>query len=244
MTTNKSPDKKIGGIDLNAKSAQISDSSIAGRDINGITGEELEHIIETLLKYFPKSYLKNPDELDRILNEFRQYYEQLQEYKELHNKINEILTALEPFRTEMYRLNFLSLSPELERLRTLWLPVSIRVEELLNWSQTIKYIGKPFHLGDNVKEGEPWAIQFSEMRDKINQLGLSTYSIGELDHLDFKKIYSFQRARNKVRWLNNLFEFTSQLSNATFINLDIADKQLRQTAQELLNLSNKAMSKY
>jgi len=103
-----------------ADSVEISGSDITGRDhIEGITGEELKQIIETLLKYFPKSYLQNPEELDKTLNDFRHYHEQLREYKELHNKINQILIAFEPFKAEMNRLSVMKIMPELEHLITL-----------------------------------------------------------------------------------------------------------------------------
>jgi hypothetical protein len=121
----------------------------------------------------------------------------------------------------------------------------MRVEELLEWSQTIRYIGKPFqNLGDKGKEGVSWAIQFSELRDQINQLGLSLYHNENKVYPNRKQASAYQYSRNKLLWLKILFECTSRFSDITSINIDTADEQLRQTAQELLNLSNKALTKY
>src|SRR5918996_1633691 len=106
MAPNKPTSKKEGGIDLKSDSAQISGSEVAGRDhIEGISGKDVNKIIETLLKHFPKGYLQNPGELDKTLSDFRRYHEQLHEYKELHNGINEIIVAFEPFKAEMDRSN-------------------------------------------------------------------------------------------------------------------------------------------
>src|SRR5258708_18478106 len=106
MAASKSSNKKEGGINLKSDSAKISGSEVAGRDnIKGFSGKDVNQLIETLLKHFPKGYLQNPVELDKTLSDFRNYHEQLHEYKELHNAINEILVAFEQFKAEIDRSN-------------------------------------------------------------------------------------------------------------------------------------------
>lgn len=248
MTPSKPTGKKEGGIDLKSDSAKISGSEIAGRDhIEGIPGTEVNQIIETLLKHFPKGYLQNPDELDKTLGDFRRYHEQLHEYKELHNVINEILVAFEPFKAEIDRSNSRRSLPKLSLLRDLWRPVSLMVISLLNWSQNIKNIGKPFQLlEDKSKSGEDWAIQFSELQSRINEhLGMtSQFGVKEIDYPSQIQILSFQKLGTEIPWWETLSELTSSFGHASSHHMNSADKQLRQTAQELFNLSNKALSHY
>jgi hypothetical protein len=244
MASSKSHGTKEGGVKLRANSARITRSNVIGRDsIKGISGRELNQIISTLLKYFPKSYLQNPKELDKTLKNLRRYHEQLHEYKELHNKINRILAAFDQFKAGMNRLSTKKSTIELEKLRSLWLPVSIEVDGLLDWSRTIKYIGKPFQMGDKGKEGVDWAVKFSEVYDQINQHGLSIYSTERIDDLKSKELPSYSFSGNKSLWLELLEEYTGRFNSISNTYMYTADENLRKTAEELLILSNKAFSK-
>lgn len=253
MAPNKTSGKKEGGLELKSDSTRISGSEVAGRDnIKGFSGKDVNQLMETLLKHFPKGYLQNPMELDKTLSEFRNYHEQLHEYKELHNAINEILVAFEQFKAEIDRSNSRRSIPKLSLLRDLWRPVSMSVVSLLNWSQSIQNIGKPFKiLEDKGRSGEEWAIQFSGLQTRINdhlgmedQLGVNEYSKKELDYPSQMQILAFHRLGTEVPWWETLSELTSSFSHTSSHHMNSADKQLRQTAQELFNLSNKALSNY
>lgn len=253
MATKQPRGKKEGGIDLKSDSANITGREVAGRDnIKGLQGKDVVQLVETLLKHFPQRYLDAPDELDKILSNFRIYHEKLHEYKELHNAVNDILIAFEQFRAEIDRANTLRSVPELSVLRKRWRPVSMHVVTLLNWSQSIKSIGKPFKiLEDKSKSGEDWAIQFSELQNRINMhfgmtdpLGVSEVTKEVKDFPNQLQIISFQRFGTKIPWWETLSELTSSFSDASSHHMNSADKQLRQTAQELYNLSNKALSNY
>ena len=252
MAPNKPTSKKEGGIDLKSDSARISGSEVAGRDnIKGFSGKDVNQLMETLLKHFPKGYLQNPLELDKTLTDFRNYHEKLHEYKELHNAVNDIQIAFEQFRTEVDRANSLKSLPKLSVLRERWRPVSMNVVALLNWSQTIKNIGKPFQIMENKsKSGEDWAIQFSELQSRINehlgvsdQLGVSESSKKEISYPSQTQILAF-RLGTEIPWWETLSELTSSFQDISSHHMNSADKQLRQTAQELFNLSNKALSNY
>jgi len=254
MSPEETNNKKEGGIEVNSESAEIA-GSVVGRDNvtnTGVTGEEVNQIIETLLKHFPKGYLHNPQELDKTLSDFRLFHEQLHEYKELHNAINEILVAFEPFRAEIDRANSRRTLPKLSNIRDMWRPVSMCVIELLNWSQNIKHIGKPYQVLENKsKVGEDWAIQFGELRIRINehlglidQLGIGGTSKRETEYPSQMQLLAFQRFGTEIPWWESLSELTSSFQHTSSHHMNSADKQLRQTAQELFNLSNKALSKY
>jgi len=253
MAPTKPTSKKEGGIDLKSESAKISGSEVAGRDnIKGFSGKDVNQIIETLLKHFPKGYLQNPVELDKTLSDFRLFHEKLHEYKELHNALHEIRIAFEPFEAEIDRANSRRSIPKLGLLRDLWRPVSMCVLALLNWSQDIRNIGKPFQILENKsKSGEDWAIQFSELQSRINEhlgmtdpLGMNDYSKRKIYYPSQIQILTFQRLGTEIAWWETLSELTSSFSHTSSHHMNSADKQLRQTAQELFNLSNKALSNY
>lgn len=255
MAPKKPAGKKEGGLDVQSDRTEF-EGPVAGRDNvttnTGVSGAEVSQIIETLLKHFPERYLKNPLELDKTLSEFRLYHEQLHEYKELHNAINEILVAFEPFRAEIDRSNSRRLIPKLSFLKDLWRPVSMSVVALLNWSQKINHIGKPFKvLEDKSRSGEDWAIQFSGLQSRVNEhLGMidSSGTSGtpkkEVEYPSPMQIVAYQRLGTEIPWWEMLLELTSEFQHTSSHHMNSADKQLRQTAQELFNLSNKALSNY
>lgn len=250
MASSKPTGKNEGGIELTSDSAEIA-GSVAGRDnvtnTTGFSGDEVNQIIETMLKHFPKGYLQNPGELDKTLSEFRLFHEQLHEYKELHNAINEILIAFEPFKAEIDRANSRRVLPKLSFLRDQWRPVSMTVIALLNWSQNIKNIGKPYQVLENKsKAGEDWAIQFSELQSRINEhLGMiDQFGVKEINYPSQMQILAYQRLGTEIPWWETLSELTSSFQHTSSHHMNSADKQLRHTAQELFNLSNKALSHY
>lgn len=255
MAPKKPAGKKEGGLDLQSDRAEF-EGPVAGRDNvtsnTGVSGAEVNQIIGTLLKHFPERYLKNPLELDKTLSEFRLFHEQLHEYKELHNAINEILVAFDPFKEKVYEAISQRSIPELSSLRNSWRPVSMNVTTLLNWSQKIIHIGKPFRvLEDKSKLGEDWAIRFSGLQSQINEhLGMiDPSSAGEASKKETEypsqlQILAYQRLGTVVPWWKTLLELTSEFQHTSAHHMNSADKQLRDTAQKLYDLSNKALSTY
>ena len=236
--------KNEGGIDLES-SATIEGSELVGRDhIEGFSGKDVNNIIETLLKHFPRNYLVEPAALDRTLSDFKLLHEQLHEYKELHNGINEILVSFEPFRAQIERANSLRNLPKLSELRSVWRPVSNSIDLLLAWSQSIKHIGIPFEeLPDKSKKGQDWAIQFSDLKTQINHhLGLIGITVAEVPFPNSIQAGLFVNFRVEIPWWNTLNELTSAFTNTSSFHMNLADKQLRQTAQKLFDLSNAALS--
>jgi hypothetical protein len=252
MAQKKPTDKKEGGLNLESDRAEF-EGPVAGRDnvtnYSGLSGEEAKGLLETVLKHFTQKVVSNPDELSKALSDFRIYHEKLHEYKELHNAVNDIQIAFGQFRVEVDRANSTRSLPKLGILRDRWRPVSMNVVALLNWSQTIKNIGKPFRvLEDKGKSGEDWAIQFSELQSRINQhLGVSDQlgvtSNKEVEYPSQLQIILFKQARAEIPWWESLSELTSSFDDITSHHMNSADKQLRQTAQELYNLSNQALLK-
>lgn len=238
MTPGKMRKKNEGGIDLGSGSSRISGSKITGRDhIEGLSGKDVNQIIETLLKYFPRGYLQNPNELDKTLGDFRRFHEQLHEWKDLHNALDEIITSFAQFSSEIHRYNSINKIPHLSTLRNLWYPVSVKVDLLLEFAKNIALIGKRYNENNGNLEGERWAVKISDMRSQINlQLGFDETSSFSAQSPNLGNKFNYFWGR-KPDWWITLYELNNEFNHIAYGQMHFADKKLRETANELYTLS-------
>jgi hypothetical protein len=216
--------------------SQNVNHQINADSIVGITGEELVEILKTVSpKYLSK--------LNKTLRDFRHYHKELDEYKELHNKINDILTRFEPFRNEIISLKSNQIERKIESLKIRWQPVSMLVDSLLSWARKIEYIGERFQiLEGKEKRGESWAVLFSAEQDEMNQLGLKIIYTEKMIYPNQPP--SVEISADKSLWVSRLKSCTERFHNITLIHMYETDKKLLKTAQELLSISDKALSNY
>jgi hypothetical protein len=101
-------------------------------------------------------------------------------------------------------------------------------------------------LEDKSKSGEDWAVHFSELQGLIDEhLGMTDlFDVKEIEYPTRIQILSFQKLGVSIPWWETLSELTSSFNDTSAHHMNSADKQLRQTAQELFNLSNKVLSNY
>jgi hypothetical protein len=221
--------------------SQNVNHQINADSVEGITGEELVEIIRTLQEYSPKYLLK----FNKTLRELRRCHKELGEYKELHNKINDILTRFEPFKNATIRLKSNEIERRLESLKTHWQLVSLGVDELLKWAGRIDHIGERFQIVEGKqKRGESWAVQFSQLQDEINQLGLEIVYTEKMVYPDQRQTPSFEFSMDKNLWVSRLRSCTERFNNITLVYMSDTDKKLLNTAQRLLSISDKALSNY
>ena len=216
--------------------SQNVNHQINADSIVGITGEELVEILKTVSpKYLSK--------LNKTLRDFLHYHKELDEYKELHNKINDILTRFEPFRNEIISLKSNQIERKIESLKIRWQPVSMLVDSLLSWARKIEYIGERFQiLEGKEKRGESWAVLFSAEQDEMNQLGLKIIYTEKMIYPNQPP--SVEISADKSLWVSRLKSCTERFHNITLIHMYETDKKLLKTAQELLSISDKALSNY
>lgn len=195
----------------------------------GLTPEQVTDLIDVILRNFsrvPVSQLA--DEVDNTLHQFRTYHEQLYEWKELHNILSEILRTFDVFRIQAERLQS---SEELEDLWRAWQPVEQQVEIMLDWAKGIQHIGTPYQELPNRTEGEDWAVKINALRNDIkHNLRQSLTSTTERGFLH-------KLTRPQGSFLFSFRELISNFYNAIVTFLHRADKNLRDTASQLSNLS-------
>jgi hypothetical protein len=155
-----------------------------------------------------------PRRLVETFQRFQDFHACLQEWKELHNYLNDVTMVLDQFEREVERLDASGSPGDARSLARQWRPVSQKVDFLLAWATTIQHIGGPFQQAEAGLKGPAWAIELYSAHLRVKEL---------LDPADFD--------------ITALYDATYDFSDTAQRNLYLADKSLRDTAGELYNLS-------
>jgi hypothetical protein len=212
-----------GGVNLTSDQASIG-GDVVGRDkVTQVQGDQINNYIqldlvklaETLKQALPAND-PLPDRLVSALQDFQRYHTRLWEWKELHNALNDVIFVFDQFSKEVERRDASNNLGDVRALRRLWRPVEQKVQLLLDFATKVQHIGSPLVTQPNgSRQGPPWAIELASAND-------------QLDHL----------FAEGVPTLDNIYEATYAFSDAAEKHMYLADKQLRDTAGELYNLSN------
>ncbi len=217
---NSSGSAVSGGVNLNSDQASIG-GDVVGRDkITNYIQLDLPKLLETLKQSLPEND-PLPERLVSALQDFKQYHTLLWEWKELHNALNDVLFVLDQFSREVERLDAAGQTGNARTLARLWRPVDQKVDLLIEFAKSLRYIGSPYveHNGD--RQGPPWAIELRSTAQRINDL------LNPSDY-DFAALY----------------DATNAFSDAADKHLYLADKQLRDTAGDLYNLSQQLLGEF
>jgi hypothetical protein len=212
-----------GGINLTSDQANIG-GDVVGRDkvtqvqgdqINTYLQLDLAQLLETLKQALPDND-PLPNRLVSALKDFKQYHTRLWEWKELHNALNDVIFVFDQFSKEVERRDAAGSLGDVRALKRLWRPVDQKVDLLLDFAAKVQHIGPPLITqSDGSRQGPPWAIELASATDQLKHL----FDDG-------------------VPTLDNIYEATYAFSDAAEKHMYLADKQLRDTAGELYNLSN------
>ncbi len=212
-----------GGINLTSDQANIG-GDVVGRDkvtqvrgdqINNYIQLDVQKLMEVLKQALPDDD-PLPERLLGALKDFKQQHTRLWEWKELHNALNDVIFVFDQFSKEVERRDASNNLGDVRALKRLWRPVEQKVELLLDFATKVQHIGSPLVTQpDGSRQGPPWAIELASTNDQLKHL--------------------FDEG---VPTLDNLYEATYAFSDAAEKHMYLADKQLRDTAGELYNLSN------
>jgi len=221
--------------EINTQKSYIEgDANVEGGDFVGgdkLIGFGPEQVAQ-IVKNLSPSY-RDPEKLDKALQKFQNYHKSLYEWKELHNLLDEIINSFNQFYSQVERLNASSGRPDIKDLRLLWLPVSKRVDELLEFAKSVKLIGKPFRDEEGQYYGERWVIEIFLLRNDLNNIFYpDEHTNSEISSRG--KLFSFGA---KPRWWDTMYELTRSFYHTAYLHLHWGDKKLRETATELYHLS-------
>ncbi len=222
-------------------SVNTGGGDIVGRD-KIYQGLDINELVAALKRAFPNNDPR-PEEFRQTISSFQSYHEQLYEWKELHNCLDEILNAFGQFSSQIERSDAEKRPTDLAHLRNLWRPVSNQVDVLLDFAGAIKIIGQPFRMLENHEmTGEKWAVEVNSLRRAINnrlRLGTDEQPFTARQEPIFSKMMQRIQVTLGIRpvWWSELYELTHSFNDASYRHMHLADKKLRETASELFNLS-------
>ncbi len=217
-----------GGINLTSDQANIS-GDVTGRDkITQVQGDQINNYLQidlaqlaaTLKQALPAND-PLPDRLVAALQDFKRYQSRLWEFKELHNTLNDVVFVLDQFAREVERLDAAGQTGNARTLARLWRPVDQKVDLLIEFARNVQHIGAPLIQQNDSWQGPAWAIELQSAAQRINEL------LTPSDY-DFAALY----------------DATNAFSDSADKQLYLADKQLRDTAGELYNLSQQLLGEF
>ena len=209
-------DPSLGGTHIDGD-ANVNQGDFVARDkvIQHIQNVnfDIEKLIAALKQSLPEGD-PTPQYLLEALKSFQHYHASLHEWKELHNFLNDVLFMFAPFTLEIDRLEIANEQPNPRLLFRLWRPISQKVNALLEWGKSIQHIGMPFVQSERGMQGVTWAVDLYVVTENLDQLLRS----GQVD-------------------TNALFDARSEFNEKAETHMYLADKKLRETADELYSLS-------
>lgn len=188
--------------------------------------------------------------VDSLLTEFRQHYERLWEWKELHNHLDETLNVFGQYAAQVERFADRNEPIDLDPLNISWQPVQRRIIVLLTWAeQDLRHIGEPYQVLDNgARKGEKWAIEVAELHQALDvylqENPTQQAAAAPTRRRRFGDFFGSEDRRQVVvwqAWWRGLRELTRSCDNALKTHMFMADKELRKTAMALYDLSKEAL---
>jgi hypothetical protein len=212
-----------GGVNFTSDQASVG-GDVVGRDkVTQVQGDQIntyiqldvQKLLETLKQALPDGD-PLPDRLVSALQDFNQHHTRLWEWKELHNALNDVIFVFDQFSKEVERRDAANNLGDVRALKRLWRPVDQKVDLLLDFATKVQHIAAPLVTQpDGSRQGPPWAIELASVTDQLKSL--------------------FEEG---IPTLETLYEATYAFSDAAEKHMYLADKQLRNAAGELYNLSN------
>jgi hypothetical protein len=217
-----------GGINLTSDQANIS-GDVVGRDkVTQVQGDQINNYLQidlaqlaaTLKQALPDND-PLPDRLVAALQDFKRYHSRLWEFKELHSALNDVVFVLDQFAREVERLDAARQTGEARALARWWRPVDQKVDLLIAFAANVQHIAAPLVERNGSRQGPAWAIELQSAAQRINELLMPS-------DYDFAALY----------------DATNAFSDSADKHLYLADKQLRDTAGELYNLSQQLLGEF
>ena len=174
---------------------------------------DIEKLVAALKQSLPEGD-PTPQYLLDALKSFQHYHASLHEWKELHNFLNDVLFMFAPFTLEIDRIEIANEQPNPRQLVRLWRPISQRVNSLLEWGKSIKHIGIPFVQSGQGLQGVVWAVDMCIVTEHLDQI-----------------------LRSQQVDASVLFDARGEFGEKAETHMYLADKKLRETADELYSLS-------
>ena len=214
-------------------SDQVSGDIVSGDKVVQILQLDLPRVLAALRQSLPAND-PAPVYLIETLRQFRDYHARLNDWKELHNQLNDILFNYGSFSREVERLAVTHEDPEPRTIHMHWRPVSQRVSLLLDWASAPRTItgGEPFARLEDRIVGPLWAVELCAASARLDDL-VRPAGPPRL----FVELRNARPVRPPTVEIGDLYDAASEFFDTAERWMYLADRQLRDTATELLSLS-------
>lgn len=222
---------KVG--DDNIAADQVQGDIVAGDKVVQVLQIDLPRLMEALRQSLPEDD-PAPTLLIDALRQFKDYHARLDHCKELHNQLNDILFNYGQFSREVERLSVTHEDPEPRTIGIHWRPVSQRVAILLDWASAPRSIfeSEPFARLEDRITGPLWAVELCVASDRLDDL---------MRPVAQQRLFVLPRDSRPIRPpyvdIGELYDAGSEFYDIVERAMYLADRQLRETATELLSLS-------
>jgi len=212
---------------------QVQGDIVAGDKVVQVLQIDLPRLMEVLRQSLPDDD-PAPTHLIEALRQFKDYHARLSHWKELHNQLNDILFNYGQFSREVERLAVSHEDPEPRTIGIHWRPVAQKVAILLDWASAPRSIfeGEPFARLEDRITGPLWAVELCVASDRLDDLmrppGPPRLFVLPRDSRPTRPLYLD---------IGELYDAGSEFYDIAERAMYLADRQLRETATELLNLS-------
>lgn len=222
---------------------KAGDDKIAASEVEGdiVSGDKIVQYLQIdlprLLSALRQGLPENdpaPAHLVRALRQFKIYHARLNDYKDLHNQLNDILFNYGSFSREIERLAVSHEDPEPRAIGIHWRPIFQRVTLLLDWASAPRTIieAEPFARLEDRIVGPPWAVELCAASDRLDELVRSNRP---------ERLFVLPRDSRPVRSsyvdIGDLYDAASEFFDVAERTMYLVDRQLRETTAELLSLS-------
>jgi len=148
-----------------------------------------------------------------VLREFGRFHKHLNEWKELHNLLQECMLALTPLKDELVSVIEQPGRWEMMRGRRLWRLCRAQLSRLESFACDIKHTDDPFYRSTGGMRGPSWMIEITGRQEELE-------------------------IRLQESNVEMIYDSTLSLWDTFYAALHKADKQLRNVTGELYLLSN------
>ena len=212
---------------------EISGDVVSGDKVVQILQLDLPRLVAALRQSLPEED-PAPAYLIETLRRFRDYHIRLNDWKELHNQLNDILINYGSFSREVERLAVTHEDTEPRIINMHWRPISQRVSLLLDWASAPRSIteGEPFARLEDRIVGPMWAVKMCVACDRLDDL---VRPVGP-PRLFIQQPNS-RPAHPPTVEIGDLYDAASEFIDTAERWMYLVDRQLRDTATELLSLS-------
>jgi hypothetical protein len=212
---------------------QVTGDIVSGDKVIQVLQLDLPRLLTALRHSLPEDD-PAPTYLVNTLRQFRDYHARLNDWKEVHNQLNDILINYGAFSREIERLAVTHEDPESHTLGMHWRPVAQRVSLLLDWASAPRTIteGEPFARLEDRIVGPLWAVELCAAGDRLDDLVRPTGP-----RRLFVQPRNSRATRPPIVEIGELYDAAAEFIDTAERWMYLVDRQLRDTATELFSLS-------